>query len=87
MVVMTDKDIIKLAAKLTKSLATSDDIREVKEEIRQVKEQMATKGELKKVKEKVDYLNDKTSVILELVENINEDHEKRLKRLERSNLN
>ncbi|OGE32904.1 hypothetical protein A3C59_01730 [Candidatus Daviesbacteria bacterium RIFCSPHIGHO2_02_FULL_36_13] len=83
---MNDADITKLAAKLTKSLATQDNIKEIKDDLKE----LATKTDLNMVKDnikrlekKIDYLDDKTNVILNFAENVNEDHEKRLKRIER----
>jgi len=75
---MNDKDINKLAAKLTKTLVTKDYLDEVVE-------RLATKDDLKQLVTKKDLkrLEEKADGILELVENINEDHEKRLKRLEK----
>lgn len=69
---MTDKDITKLASKLTESLATKDDIKGVKQDI-------------KSLENKIDYLDSKADTILEFAEAVDEttaDHEKRLKRIE-----
>ena len=41
------------------------------------------KDNIKRLEKKIDYLDDKTNVILNFAENVNEDHEKRLKRIER----
>lgn len=66
---MTDEDITKLASRLTKTLATKEDLNGVE----------------KRLNSKLDALNDKANTILEYADNIEEivqDHEKRLKRVE-----
>ncbi|MEK7616431.1 MAG: hypothetical protein AAB414_00045 [Patescibacteria group bacterium] len=71
---MNDSDINKLAAKLTKSLAIKDDLKE-----------LATKEDLKKLERKIDELDGKADTILEFAEAVDETvsgHEKRLKRIE-----
>lgn len=73
---MTDKDITKLASKLTESLATKDDIKGVKQDIKSLEN---------KLENKIDYLDSKADTILEFAEAVDEttaDHEKRLKRIE-----
>lgn len=79
---MTDKDITKLAAKLTKSLATQENVSEIKNEIAEVKEKV--QEVYRKLDKRIAIVEEKADGILELVDNINEDHEKRLKRLEKS---
>lgn len=62
---MTDEDINKLVFRLTKSLATKEDI--------------------KRLEGKIEELDEKTDIILEFAEAVDEtttDHEKRLRRIE-----
>lgn len=74
---MNDKDIIKLAAKLTESLATKDDIKGVKDDIKRIEQKFD--GKFKE-------LNEKADTILEFAEHVDEtvfEHEKKLKDIER----
>lgn len=71
---MNDEDITKLAAKLTQSLATKDDISELKNDITK----LAAQADFLRLEEKVDE-------ILKHVEGLgdtDDDHEIRLKRIE-----
>ena len=82
---MADDDITKLIAGLTKSLVTKDDIRELatKEDVRVVKEDIR-RLETRLVK-KMDELNTKADTIMEFADEgdkIAVDHEKRLKKIE-----
>ncbi len=73
---MTDEDINKLVSKLSKSLATKEDIREVKVDIQRLETRLG---------KKMDELNVKADTIMEFAEAVDEttsDHEKRLKRIE-----
>lgn len=73
---MTDKDITKLASRLTKSLATKEDIKNL---------ELKVDIHIKRLEKKIDYLDAKTDTILEFAEAVDEttvDHEKRLKRIE-----
>lgn len=73
---MTDQDIIKLASKLTQSLATKDDIKNVKDDIKKLEV---------KLEDRIYKLDEKIDSILKYVENIDDatfDQEKRLKRIE-----
>ncbi len=95
---MTDEDIANLLAKLTKSLATKEDIntvrQDLKEDIDSLKEDVV-KVELRlghkietletKLERKIEALNSKADTILEFAEGVDEtasDHEKRLRRIE-----
>ena len=82
---MADDDITKLIAGLTKSLVTKDDIRELatKEDVRVVKEDIR-RLETRLVK-KMDELNTKADTIMEFADEVDKiavDHEKRLKKIE-----
>ena len=73
---MTDEDIAKLASQLTESLATKQDISDVKQDIKRLEERLGAK---------IDELEGKVDVILTYADGINEsveDHEKRLKNIE-----
>ena len=73
---MTDEDVNKLVSKLSKSLATKEDIREVKVDIQRLETRLG---------KKMDELNVKADTIMEFAEAVDEttsDHEKRLKRIE-----
>lgn len=77
---MNDKDIAKLAAKLTVSLATKDDINGLKGDIN------GLKGDIKRLEEKIDNLDQKADTILHFAEAVDEstdNHEKRLRAIER----
>ncbi|MBI2022765.1 hypothetical protein HYS97_02870 [Candidatus Daviesbacteria bacterium] len=80
---LTDKDIVKLAANFTQTLATKEDLKKLatKEDLKK----LATKEDLKKLATKVDELDQKADKILEFadgIEETTEDHEKRLKQIE-----
>lgn len=73
---MTDKDIAKLASKLTLSLATKGDIKKLESKMDDVDARLGGK---------MDELDKKADIILEFAEAVDEttaDHEKRLKRIE-----
>jgi hypothetical protein len=71
---MTDEDITKLANKLTVNLATKEDLK-----------LLATNVDLKRLEVKIDELDAKTDVILSYasgIDEVSEEHGKRLKRIE-----
>ena len=80
---MTDEDINKLAAKLTKSLATKEDLESLvtKEDLKY----LATKEDIKRLEKKIDDVDKKASSIFVFAEGVDEvstDHERRLNELE-----
>lgn len=73
---MNDEDIAKLASRLSKSLATKEDIKEVKVDIQRLENRLG---------KKIDELNVKADTIMEFASEVDKtttDHEKRLKRIE-----
>lgn len=71
---MTDEEITKIALKLSKAVVTKEDLND-----------LATKEDIKKLETKIDEVDSKADIILSLVDGIDEvtgDHEKRLKRIE-----
>lgn len=82
---MTDKDITKLASKLTQSLATKEDLKELatKEDIKRLEKKIDEVD--KRLGNKIDEVDKKASSIMEFASGIDEtttNHEKRLKRIE-----
>lgn len=76
---MNDDDITKLAAKLTASLATKDDIKDIKSDIGDIR------SDIKGLEEKIDDLDQKADTILQFTEAVDEttdDHEERLRNIE-----
>jgi len=95
---MNDADITKLAAKLSKSLASKDDLKRVEDKLKALDSQLSGKidhlnskveDKLKaldtKLSSKIDSLNSKTDTILKFIEEVDkttDNHEKRLKIIE-----
>ncbi len=83
---MTDKDIAKLASRLAESLATKEDLKEVKVDIKSLEGNInKLEGKIDELEGKIDELDSKTDTILEFAEGVDEtsmDHEKRLKKIE-----
>lgn len=76
---MNDEDIAKLAARLTTSLATKDDIRDLKGDIN------GLKVDIKRLEVKIDKVDQKADTILQFAEAVDEivdKHEKKLRRIE-----
>lgn len=74
---MSDEDIAKLAARLTKSLATKEDIKDLKTEL---------KADLKRLDGKIDEVDKNVRTVLEFAEAVDETTtglDKRLRAVER----
>lgn len=84
---MTDEDIIKLASKLTQSLATKEDLKVLEVRLESKISGLGKKIDEvdKKLSKKIDDLNDKADSILVFADGVDEtttDHGKRLDRIE-----
>lgn len=90
---MTEEDIVKLAMKLSGSLATKDDVDSIKEDIASVKQDVSElkqdvtglKQEVTRLDGKITELDSKVDTVLEFASHVDEttdDHEKRITDIE-----